>query len=53
MPVAPDPSARFAEFAHPERLVSTEWLAEHLGDVMAELLQWTQAPALGRPSQLP
>ncbi|MET0303207.1 MAG: sulfurtransferase [Microbacteriaceae bacterium] len=32
MPVAPDPSARFAEFAHPERLVSTEWLAEHLGD---------------------
>jgi len=32
MPVAPDPSPRFGEYAHPERLVSTEWLAEHLGD---------------------
>ncbi|PWJ53497.1 thiosulfate/3-mercaptopyruvate sulfurtransferase [Quadrisphaera granulorum] len=29
--IAPDPSPRFAEYAHPERLVSTEWLAEHLG----------------------
>ncbi|MGQ7297711.1 sulfurtransferase [Quadrisphaera sp. KR29] len=27
-----DPSPRFAEYAHPERLVSTEWLAEHLGE---------------------
>ncbi len=26
-----DPAARFAEYAHPERLVSTEWLQEHLG----------------------
>jgi thiosulfate/3-mercaptopyruvate sulfurtransferase len=26
-----DPSARFAEYADPGRLVSTEWLAEHLG----------------------
>ncbi|GAB2971915.1 sulfurtransferase [Frigoribacterium salinisoli] len=32
MPVAPDPSPRFSEYAHPERLVSTEWLAEHLGE---------------------
>ena len=23
---------RFADYAHPERLVSTGWLAEHLGD---------------------
>ncbi|TXR57342.1 sulfurtransferase [Quadrisphaera setariae] len=30
--IAPDPSPRFAEYAHPERLVSTEWLAEHLGE---------------------
>lgn len=27
-----DTSSRFAEYAHPERLVSTEWLAEHLGE---------------------
>jgi thiosulfate/3-mercaptopyruvate sulfurtransferase len=30
MAVAPDPSSSFAEFAHPERLVSTEWLAANL-----------------------
>ncbi|MBX3194242.1 MAG: sulfurtransferase [Microbacteriaceae bacterium] len=32
MAVERDPSPAFAAFAHPERLVSTEWLAEHLGD---------------------
>ena len=32
MTVAHDPSPAFAAFAHPERLVSTEWLAEHLGE---------------------
>jgi thiosulfate/3-mercaptopyruvate sulfurtransferase len=32
MSVDLDPSARFAEYAHPERLVSTEWLAAHLVD---------------------
>lgn len=31
MPLETDPSTAFAAFAHPERLVSTEWLAEHLG----------------------
>ncbi len=31
MAVAADPSAKFAEYAHPERLVSTEWLKAHLG----------------------
>jgi thiosulfate/3-mercaptopyruvate sulfurtransferase len=25
-----DPSPRFADYAHPERLVSTEWLQQHL-----------------------
>jgi len=32
MAVAADPSPRFAAFAHPERLVSTDWLQEHLGE---------------------
>ncbi|MFF2270723.1 sulfurtransferase [Agromyces sp. NPDC058136] len=27
-----DSAAKFAEYAHPERLVSTSWLAEHLDD---------------------
>lgn len=32
MPVATDPAAQFRDYAHPERLVSTEWLAAHLTD---------------------
>lgn len=31
MPVAPDPCAAFAEFSHPDRLVSSEWLSAKLG----------------------
>ncbi|MEI5582983.1 MULTISPECIES: sulfurtransferase [unclassified Agromyces] len=31
MPVEFDPAAKLAEYAHPERLVTTDWLAEHLG----------------------
>jgi thiosulfate/3-mercaptopyruvate sulfurtransferase len=31
MTVPTDPDARFANYAHPERLVSTEWLAANLG----------------------
>ncbi len=32
MTIQPDPAPDFADFAHPERLVSTAWLAEHLGE---------------------
>jgi thiosulfate/3-mercaptopyruvate sulfurtransferase len=32
MSVGFDESPKFAEYAHPERLVSTQWLADHLGD---------------------
>jgi thiosulfate/3-mercaptopyruvate sulfurtransferase len=32
MPVEFDSSPAFADYAHPERLVSTEWLAAHLGE---------------------
>lgn len=31
MTIGTDPSPAFAGYAHPERLVSTEWLAAHLG----------------------
>ena len=30
MTLAPDPQDKFSEYAHPERLVSTAWLADHL-----------------------
>jgi len=32
MPVAPDSSPEFKQYEHPEFLVSTEWVAEHLDD---------------------
>jgi thiosulfate/3-mercaptopyruvate sulfurtransferase len=32
MTVAHDPDTKLAAYAHPERLVTTAWLAEHLGD---------------------
>ena len=32
MSVAHDPDPRFEQYTHPERLVSTSWLAEHLDD---------------------
>jgi thiosulfate/3-mercaptopyruvate sulfurtransferase len=32
MTVETDTAAKFTEYAHPERLVTTEWLAAHLGD---------------------
>ena len=31
MSISPDPSPTFSEYAHPERLVSGDWLEEHLG----------------------
>ncbi|MFF1573730.1 sulfurtransferase [Leifsonia sp. NPDC058292] len=32
MSIEVDPSPAFADYAHPESLVSTEWLQEHLGE---------------------
>ena len=32
MSVAADENEKFAEYAHPEKLVSTDWLAQHLDD---------------------
>jgi thiosulfate/3-mercaptopyruvate sulfurtransferase len=31
-PIEPDPAPKLKAYAHPERLVTTEWLAEHLDD---------------------
>src|SRR5258705_340167 len=32
MPVAPDPAESLQQYAHPERLVTSQWLAAHLDD---------------------
>jgi thiosulfate/3-mercaptopyruvate sulfurtransferase len=32
MTVVNDPDSKLADYAHPDRLVTTAWLAEHLGD---------------------
>lgn len=32
MPVSPDPDPRLSQFAHPERLVTSAWLSDHLDD---------------------
>jgi thiosulfate/3-mercaptopyruvate sulfurtransferase len=32
MPVGLDPDQKLTQYAHPERLVTTAWLADHLGD---------------------
>jgi thiosulfate/3-mercaptopyruvate sulfurtransferase len=32
MPVAPDTDPKLAQYAHPDRLVTTGWLADHLND---------------------
>src|SRR6267154_716982 len=32
MALPQDPAPKFAEYAHPEKIVSTEWLAAHLDD---------------------
>ena len=32
MSVANDPDPRFSQYSHPQRLVSTEWLAAHIDD---------------------
>ena len=32
MAVATDPAEKLQSYAHPERLVTTDWLAEHAGD---------------------
>ncbi len=32
MPLAPEQNPDYADYAHPERLVSTDWVAEHLNE---------------------
>ena len=52
MALPQDPTPKFQEYARPEMLVSTEWLAEHLGDpglVVAESDEDVLLYETGRP----
>ncbi|HEX7098508.1 MAG TPA: sulfurtransferase [Acidimicrobiia bacterium] len=39
MPAPRDENPRFNQYAHPERLVSTEWVAEHLDDPSVAIVE--------------
>ncbi|MBD0323580.1 MAG: sulfurtransferase, partial [Aldersonia sp.] len=39
MPVPADTNTGFAAYAHPERLVSTEWLSARIGDPQVKIVE--------------
>ena len=47
MPVGQDPSPLFQQFAHPEKLVSADWVAEHLDDPSIVIVE-SDEDVLGR-----
>jgi len=53
MPVAPDPSPQLAQYTHPERLVTTEWLAEHLDDPDVVVLESDEDVLLYETGHIP
>ena len=46
MPVELDPSPKFAAYAHPERLVSGEWLEQRLGTPGLVVVESDEAQSL-------
>ena len=50
MALSPDTDPKLAEYAHPEKLVTTEWLAEHLDQpglvVVESVVDVSGAPVL-------
>ncbi|WP_298228309.1 sulfurtransferase [Gryllotalpicola sp.] len=53
MSVGTDPSPKFAEYAHPERLVSTEWLAAHLGEPGLVVVESDEDPLVYDTGHIP
>jgi thiosulfate/3-mercaptopyruvate sulfurtransferase len=53
MPTELDTNPRFAQYAHPERLVSTEWLAEHLDDPGAAVVESDEDVLLYETGHIP
>ena len=53
MPVPNDTSAKFAAYAHPGRLVSTEWVAEHAKDPDVVLVESDEDVLLYETGHIP
>lgn len=53
MPVAFDTSAKFQKYAHPEYLVSTEWVAEHLDSPGVVLVETDEDVLLYETGHIP
>ena len=44
MSVPADQNEKFSEYAHPEKLVSTDWLAQHLDDPNVVVVESDEEP---------
>ncbi len=53
MAVAVDPAEKFQSYAHPERLVSTDWLAEHLNDPAVVIVESDEDVLLYHTGHIP
>ncbi|MGB5936185.1 MAG: rhodanese-like domain-containing protein, partial [Ornithinimicrobium sp.] len=53
MTVPQDPSAKIADYAHPERLVSVPWLLEHLDDANVVILESDEDVLLYETGHIP
>ena len=53
MAVEVEPSTKFAEFAHPERLVTGDWLEKHLGTEASWSSNRTRTSCFTRPDTSP
>ncbi len=53
MPLPADTDPKLQEYAHPERLVTTDWLAEHLGDPDLVVVESNEDVLLYRTGHIP
>ena len=53
MPLPADTASKLANYAHPERLVTTDWLAEHLGDDGLVVIESNEDVLLYRTGHIP
>ncbi|CAN5390665.1 sulfurtransferase [soil metagenome] len=53
MAVETDTTPKFAEYAHPERLVSTEWLEKHLDDINVVVVESDEDVLLYETGHIP
>jgi thiosulfate/3-mercaptopyruvate sulfurtransferase len=53
MPLPADTASKLENYAHPERLVTTDWLAEHLGDDGLVVIESNEDVLLYRTGHIP